>query len=149
MKKEKDPGLIFRDKEFEDQTRQGIKEVFDGLVKLVSIWDECNVGPCSDLWQLVNFASKTYSDAFQANVEVPAELGKYQIRKDVFLNLVSVPTPNNLYVQAKAIQKMPCFGYQNIWNLQDGPFTLVGKHFPHLSMLTLEVEQLRLIIEKL
>jgi len=200
------PLLIYRDEVFEDETRAGIKDVYDGYVKLLSIWNDLNVGECSDLFTLAANASKVYSDAFQANVEVPETVGKYQLNKSAFLNIIDVPVPNNLYVQARAITKMPCFGYQNIWSIKDGqviqdeeqaeavihsrniyanneeqeelgkacieyvrlsnfidrrfteipwqyfpapPWSLVGKHFPNIAMLTLEVEQLRIILEKL
>lgn len=120
MKTEKFPLLIYRDEKFETETRAGIRATFDALVKLIDIWDSLDVGPCSNLWWLCTNAGQFYSDTYQSRVEIPKEIGRYQIKPDVFLSLVSVPTPNSLYLAAKAVVKSPAFGYQQIWSIQDG-----------------------------
>jgi hypothetical protein len=205
-KEEKYPVLIYRNETFENETRAGIEKTVEALVKLIDIWDGLDLGPCGDLWALVTNASAYYTKVFQENVEVPAEIGRYQLNKSAFLSVIDIPVPNNLYVQAKAVLKSPAYGYRDIWSLQDGkiiqdesqaeavihsqniyaynehqkelgeaaieyvrlsnyldkqfteipwqylpalPFSLVGRHFPNLAMLTLEVEQLRLIMSNI
>ena len=197
--------LIYRDEKFEDETRAGIRVTHEATLKLWDIWTALNLGT-ADLWQLINNASKIYSDAFQANVEVPETIGTYKLNKSAFLNIIEVPVPNDLYIAARAVQKTPCYGYQNIWSIKDGkvfqdeeqveavvhsrniyaynehqldlgksviefvrlsnyldqqfkeipwnhipamPWTNNGRSFPNLHMLTLEVEQLRVIMGNL
>lgn len=206
MKNEKFPKLIYKDQKFEDETREGIQLTHEAIQKLLTIWDDLDLGECSDLVDLITNASKVYQTAYEANVEVPAEIGKYQLNRSAFLDIIEIPVPNSLYVAAKAVQKTPGYGYRDIWSLQDGklvqdqamaeeiihshniyaandlqeelgkacieyvrlsnyidqkfteipwsyipapPWSLVGKHFANLAMLTLEVEQLRVIINKL
>jgi hypothetical protein len=116
MKKE----LIYRNEKFEQETRAGLKVTFDALTKLLDIWNGLNVGPCSDLFRLASQASAVYTEAFQANIEVPEQIGVYKLNKTAFLNIVETPVPNSLYVQAKAVSKTPCFGYKDIWSITDG-----------------------------
>lgn len=206
MKKESYPVLIYRNEKFEQDTRAGMKVTFDALVKLLAIWDDLDLGPCGDIYRLANNATKVYTDTYNARVEVPETIGKYQISKGAFLNILSIPVPNDLYVAARSVTKTPCYGYQEIWSIKDGkvyqddaraeeiihsqniyahnpeqeelgravieyiwisnfldkrfteipwpylpamPWSLVGKHFANLSMLTLEVEQLLVIMSNL
>ena len=200
------PILIYQDLAFEQETRKGLKQTFEALVKLLDVWNSLEVGQCDNYLSLVNNAASVYTEAFNSTVECPGNIGKYQISREAFLNVVEAPIPNNLYVAAKAVQKTPCFGYPDIWSVVGGkiiedaeareavihsrniyannehqkelaigvieyvrlsnyldaqfkeipwqyvpapPWIMVGRSFPHLSMLTLEIEQLRVILKKL
>ena len=200
------PMLIYQDLAFEQETRKGLTQTFEALKKLLDVWNGLEVGPCLDFLSLVHNAASVYTEAFNETVECPGNIGKYQISREAFLNVVEAPIPNNLYTAAKAVQKTPCFGYSDIWTIKDSqiiedaeareavihsrniyaynqrqkelaegvieyvrlsnyldaqfkeipwqyipapPWTLVGRSFPHVAMLTLEIEQLRTILEKL
>lgn len=111
--------LIYSDKVYETEFKSGLKTAYDAIVKLYNVWKTLDVGECNDIWALITNTSKVYSDAFNANVEVPKEIGRYQLNKSAFMNIIEVPVPNLLYLAGKQVQKIKHYGY-NIWSIQDG-----------------------------
>jgi hypothetical protein len=197
--------LIYRNIEHENLTREGLQETKAAYEKLLSVWNEQKLGPCDDLFLLASQPVKVYEKAYYAAIDVPETVGKIQISRQGFMNLVEVPTPNSLYVAAKAAAKSSGFGYRDAFSIKDGsvyldpekveeiinsqniyalnpeqkelgeacieyvrlsnfidkrfteipwqylpavPFTLTDRHLPLVASLSLEVEQLRIILAK-
>lgn len=115
------PKLIFQDLKYETECRAGLKASLDAAQKLLDIWNGLDVGPCTDIWTLVTQTSKTYKDAFNANIAVPQDLGKYKLDRDKYLSVISVPIPNDLFVAGRDVTKNPFYGYgRDLWSIQDG-----------------------------
>ena len=112
--------IIYRDENFESETRKGMKITYDAFKELLSTWDKLNIGPCDSLHRLATEPASVYKQHFEASLEVPEKVGNLMVNKTAYINLIEIPIPNSLYLAAKKVTKSPCFGYVDVWSLQDG-----------------------------
>lgn len=111
--------LIYRDEGFENLTRKEMVAAQAALQSLLDCWNELDVGRCTNLFNLVTNPQKAHSTAVSETAEIPVTTGKYQIKKDVFLQMLDVPVPNELYVLARIARKISWSSVPSLWSISE------------------------------
>lgn len=125
MKKEVYPKTIFHDQNFEDQTRKEIEETLPYIQKLLDCWNNLKLIPVHNLFELIYDPQGVHGRAVNQVVEVPTTGGQFQLAKDVYINMLSIPVPNDLYLLAKQARKMVWTGHQELWSVVDDGRTVI------------------------
>ena len=112
--------LYFTDPAYEAKTKTELEASREALQKLIDVWNSLELVPCTDLFQLVTQPEKYYSKIVHETTEVPDSFGRYQLRKDVFVSLLDIPVPDQLYRAAREARKQPFIGIITLWNIVDG-----------------------------
>jgi len=116
--------LVLTDEKFIEQTTAEIQRALEVQQKLLDCWNDLNVGRCKDLFRLMFDPVNVYKEA----TNIPVINGKYQINKDVALNLIDVPIPNELYISAREARKCIQAGRRELWSIsEDGKTVLLNK----------------------
>jgi len=124
MKKNEEITCIYRNEDFENQTRADIQKAKEAIENMINIWMDLDVGGIVDVIELINDPEKAYSEAVHRTVEVPQLPGKFQIAKDVYIQTLSIPIPDQLYRACRDCRKHPyCFD-TSLWGIKEGNFIL-------------------------
>lgn len=112
--------LYFTDPAYEAKTKTDLEASREALQKLVDVWNSLDLKPCDDLFQLVTQPEKYYSKIVHETTEVPESFGRYALKKDVFVSLLDIPVPDQLYRAAREARKQPFIGLPSLWSISDG-----------------------------
>jgi hypothetical protein len=114
------PVRVYRDELNEASVKIQIEKSRIALQKVLDTWSEADLGICKDITALVLNPEKAYSEAINENVEVPVQPGaKYQIAKDVYIQSLSIPVPNQLYVACRDARKLQFSVMMEIWSIEN------------------------------
>lgn len=120
--------LIFRNLEFEEKTRRELQEAQEAQQKLLDSWNETDIGiPCPNLFRLIHDPRGVYNEAVKSVAEIPIAHGKFQISKDAFLNVLEIPTPNDLYIAAREARRHIQCGRPELWSIENGKTVVLNK----------------------
>lgn len=111
--------LAYRDLLFEEQTKAELKKALEAQQKMLNAWYGTGIDvPCTNLFQLMHAPQKVYGDAVKSQAEIPIAHGKFQISKDVFLNILDIPVPNQLYIAAREARNQIQAGRPELWSIE-------------------------------
>lgn len=82
--------LIHQDKDFEDQTRAGLKKALAAAQELYDQWNTLNLSPCRDIWLLITQTGRVYNESCSDSVKT---------------------VPNSLLIAVQAVKRIPQYGY--------------------------------------
>jgi len=109
---------IYRDSVHEAQTRTELQNAQTALQHLLDVWNALDLKPCDDLFMLTQQPQAYHSKVVGDITEVPVSShGRYQLRKDVYLQLLDIPVPNQLYVAARDARKQSFTGVKQLWSI--------------------------------
>ena len=121
--------LSYRNEAHEEKTRNELDRAKKALQNLLQAWNSTDLGlPCPSLWKLMFTPEKTYQEAAKSIAEVPIANGKFQLSKEVFLNILEIPTPNDLYIAAREARNEIQTGRPELWTIsEDGGTVLLNQ----------------------
>ena len=120
--------LVYTDQKFIDRTRIELKKAQEAQQKLLDQWNATGIGiPCDNLFKLMHTPQKVYGDAVKSQAEIPIAQGKFQISKEVFLNMLDVPVPNELYTAAREARNCIQSGRPELWSIKDNKTVVLNE----------------------
>ena len=120
--------IIFEDKAYQEKTRKELQNAKEALQDLLDCWIKLDLGtvPDNNLFNLTYRTADVYNEAVYEVAEVPVTAGKFQLNKDVFMKLLNVPIPNDLYLKANAAKKHSWTGVPTLWYI-DGDNVIMNQ----------------------
>jgi hypothetical protein len=115
--------IIYQDPVHQEQVKKELETTRLKLQNLLDEWIGLDIGPLENWFQLIQNPTRHYSEAVRSVVEVPAT-SRYQINKDLYMQILDVPTPNTLYLKAKEAQKAPLTGILDLWRIEGNKFVV-------------------------
>jgi len=111
--------LIYKDEKHETKTRAELDTSRVTLQDLLDEWNKQELTTCTDIFPLMMNPQKVYGEAVKSVADIPISHGKFQINKDKFLEIMDVPTPNDLYVKARTARQTPFAAHRELWSIKD------------------------------
>jgi hypothetical protein len=116
---------VYSDPQHEAAMRSDIEKAKNALTKVVEIWDSLDIGPIPDLLTLVSDPEAGYSGAVNRNIEVPAQPGKFQLSRELYIKSLSIPVPNQLYLSCRECKRLKLCMKTGLWQIIDGKVEVV------------------------
>lgn len=115
------PECIYRDEGFEQKTKSELQKAEEALQKLLDVWNSLDLAPLhTTLFELAYNPQKVHGASVSEVAEMPIVLGKFQLKKDVFLNILDIPVPDQLYRAARECRSHSWTGVPELWSVMDG-----------------------------
>ena len=111
---------VYSDPMHEAAMRLDIEKAQNALTRVVEIWNDLDIGPIPDLPSLVSNPEAAYSEAVNRNIEVPAQPGKFQLSKELYIKSLSIPVPNALYLASRDCKRLSLTLKPGFWEIVDG-----------------------------
>lgn len=106
--------LVYRNLEHEGRTRTQLAETHRVLNMLLDQWLRLDIGPVTDITELVFNPEAAYKSAIDKLVEVPAG-GKFAVKKEAHINTLELPDPAAFYGLAKSIRQRQFTSEPGLW----------------------------------
>lgn len=111
---------VYSDPQYEAAMRADISKAQTAITRVVEIWNDLNIGPIPDLTRLISDPEKAYGEAVNRNIEVPVQPGKFQLSRSLYIQSLSIPVPNALYLSCRECRKLSLTMKPGFWEISDG-----------------------------
>lgn len=119
-----EPVIIYQDPQHQQQVRAEIETTRQKLQTLLDTWNGLELVPLTDWFALVQNPEKVHAEAVTEVAEVPLTKGKFQIRKDLYMQILDIPVPNALFVAAREAKKASMTGILDLWRIEGSTFVV-------------------------
>jgi hypothetical protein len=119
------PVRVYQNTEHEETTKQQLEQAKQVLQRLLNLWNDLNIGSCSDLNELLMRPERSYKNAIDKLVEVPAPSGRFPVKRSALLAQLDLPDPEQLYASAKVSRQVPFCASGELWQVIENSVELV------------------------
>jgi hypothetical protein len=117
--------LIYTDTQFIEQIKHELEMAQDALQRMLDTWNGLDMVPVTNLWELMISPNTVYTRAVGEIGEATVSHGRFQIKKDVFINLVQAPVPNELYLACNNSKLCSMTGHPELWSVSEDGKTVI------------------------
>lgn len=118
------PVRVYRDEIYEAKTKIDLKTARQVLQSVLNVWNQLELIPCTDIFQLILNPQKVYGEAVNQLAEPPVTKGRFQISKQAYINTLEIPIPDSLYRAAREARKVQFTNMPELWSISGDQIVL-------------------------
>lgn len=111
---------VYKDEKHEEATRTELDRTQVALQGVLDVWNGLDLIPVNDVVSLILNPQTAYGNAVNQLAEPPSMGGRFQMKKQAYIDTLEIPIPDQLYRICKEARQMTFAAVRDLWTIEEG-----------------------------